>query len=730
LAEEKKQANWIDYAILGLVVISLIVSAVSLVTVPEVPVPENIATKDDVTGLATKDDVTGLKEEVSALKEAVEELGVAPTTTPPTGEVVVEGISVPLGEAGAPTNIEVTFRNPGAEAGTGEFTLTVAGEVVEVLEPVVDPYSVSTLMVPVTKAKGNYKVNINGFEDLLVVVGSPPDQYEKAAMDEAEITARKSSQTEEHIMKEYVWFAHASEPYRGLTLRTIIEDVAYAWPERDWLVPKFKEITGITVDMRITDSVTTTKETAKELETKTGAYDFISVDTDTNPMLGRRGGIRHIGEIMTMYPDITNPWLDFGDFVHGTLVSHLYTGEFTGIVQSTGLGGFAYLYDWFTDEAKAEFEAEYGYEMVDPYYLSREEWTWDRCRDYMEFFTQPDEGKYGFISWGKTVDMLAWWYWERNAHCVGAISQFVEYPEIELGPERDDLSYERLMQGESTLWLTRPYGYPLPVGYAVGVQQDEPGGTPAQYYGTEPVGALVEHGGNVNGPEMCYMHDWMVEAYHEFSSEAVWESDPVAAIITEFSTGAYWSTGNDWVGHLVGTWWIQPEIKDSFRVCPVPVSEYWREGMPTEHDDLSNWTIFEGSKNPEAAWLYLQWSQSKSNALKKVLDWGIGAVRRSTMEAMLTLPDADEWNEKFGKLWDMYLTDYHYSQHCTEPMCFDRPGYLDACYPVLAEGLRSKWSGEKTMTQVAENIEDLLDELGIMRADLRQYVEREPWRED
>jgi hypothetical protein len=490
-----------------------------------------------------------------------------------------------------------------------------------VLEPVVDPYSVSTLMVPVTKAKGNYAVSVNGLEDVLVVVGSPPDQYEKAAMAEAAVTARKSSQTEAFITKEYVWFAHAAEPYRGTILRTLIEDLAYAYPEVDWLIPKFKEITGIDVDMRITDTLTTTRETAKELETKAGTYDFISVDTDTNPVLGRRGGIRPVGEIMTTFPEATNPWLDFPDFLHGTLVTHLYTGEITGIPQSTGIGGFAYLYDWFTDEAKAEFEAEYGYELVDPYYLSSEEWTWDRWNDYMEFFTNPEENKYGWLFGMKTAPETTYLYFERNAHVVGAISQYVEYPDVPLGPERDELSYERVMSGESTLWITRPYGYPLPVGYAVGVQQDEPGGTPAQYYGTEPVGALVEHGGNFDGPEMRYLHEFFLNAYHNYASPSVWEMDVVESVITEFTTGRHWTIGNVWAGLFPGSYWNTP-IDGSFRFCPSCRSEYWREGMPTEHDDLSNWTIFEGTKNPAAAWLYLQWSQSKSNELKKVLDWG------------------------------------------------------------------------------------------------------------
>jgi len=44
--------------------------------------------------------------------------------------------------------------------------------------------------------------------------------------------------------------------------------------------------------------------------------------------------------------------------------------------------------------------------------------------------------------------------------------------------------------------------------------------------------------------------------------------------------------------------------------------------------------------------------------------------------------------------------------------------------------LRSKWSGEKITTNIGIEIEEMLDELGIMRPDLRPLAVREPWRED
>jgi hypothetical protein len=731
VAEEKGQT--INYAILALVVITLIISAYSLVAPPAVDLPENIATTDDLAGMATKSDLVGLatksdlnaiESDLANLQSAVEDLGGAIQPTTPTGEVVVEAISAPLGTAGTPTNVAVTFRNPGGEVGTGSFNLMVGTQVVQVVEPVVDPYSVSTLQVPVTMTKGNHEISVNGMSDALIVMGSPPDQYEQAALTQAaEMDRKGSSQTLEQIEKEYVWFAHATEPYRGTTIRTIIEDQPYAQAELLVIFPTWEAITGIPVDSRITDSLTTTQEMAKELETQAGAYDFISVDTDMNPMMGRRGGLRSIGEIIVEFPEATNPWLDYPDFMHGTLITNLYNGELLGIPQSTGMGGFMYLGSWVNDpEEKAGFLAEYGYEMKDPLDMDTYEWTWEVYRDYLEWFTRPEEEMWGYAGFAvKMMPDMTYQYFEDNVHCIGALSQLVDWPEIPADQTRDAASWDNIVSGRAaagekppSLWITRPYSHPVPVGYALP-------------YGTEPVGVKVADGGNVDGIEMQYYNDFMVDVFHNYAHESAFETDPLEQILANFGTGKFWCIGPTWAGLLSGGY-VDTAAQFDIYTCRNPVSKYWYEGMPIGHDDLSQWSMTGGTKNPQATWLFLQFSMSKSNELLKCMETGINPMRMSTMEAMIAHPDYANLNEAYSHMWDILLTDWHWNQVCTDPALWDRPGYMDATYPPVADGWREKWSGERIATEVAENLEDLLNELGYLRPDLRGLATREPWR--
>jgi hypothetical protein len=439
-----------------------------------------------------------------------------------------------------------------------------------------------------------------------------------------------------------------------------------------------------------------------------------------------------MNQIMDQNPGLNSPELDFPDFLRGSLCTDLDNGDILGLPANTGFGGMLYLRTWITDEAKANFEAEYGYEMVDPaeysYPDSITEWTWQKMYDYIEFFHEPEADKYGFISWGKTTPERQWHYFENNAHCCGALSKYVEWPEIELGYERDDVSLERIGDGRLSIWITRPFDYSIPVGFAVG-QED-------QYYGTSPVGDLLEHGGNVNGVEMQAQHEFWTDVFNDFSAEVIWECDPVTALATEFiATGQYWTTGPTWASGLAG--WCSSSnpssvIGNDFWVCEAPYMPYFQYGMPTHHDDLSQWSITGGCKNPEATWIYSQFCMSKSIELEKVLRFRMGGpVRKTTWEAMIGMPkdDYDFWNADFGGMWDLVMTEYFWHMTCTSPTQFDRPGICDAVYGPISEGLREKWSGEKTMTLAAEAIEELMDELGIMDPDLRPYVEREPWRE-
>jgi len=65
------------------------------------------------------------------------------------------------------------------------------------------------------------------------------------------------------------------------------------------------------------------------------------------------------------------------------------SGRYYAAPCETDAVGFAYRSDWFEDDAeRAAFEAEYGRELAPPE-------TWAEFRDVAEFFTRPDDDRYG-----------------------------------------------------------------------------------------------------------------------------------------------------------------------------------------------------------------------------------------------------------------------------------------------------------------------------------------------
>jgi len=77
------------------------------------------------------------------------------------------------------------------------------------------------------------------------------------------------------------------------------------------------------------------------------------------------------------------------------------SGRYWAVPAETDAVGFAYRRDWFEDpEEMAAFEARYGYALAPPR-------TWQELRDIAEFFTRPDEKRYGAaLYFGKQYDTV------------------------------------------------------------------------------------------------------------------------------------------------------------------------------------------------------------------------------------------------------------------------------------------------------------------------------------
>jgi multiple sugar transport system substrate-binding protein len=106
-----------------------------------------------------------------------------------------------------------------------------------------------------------------------------------------------------------------------------------------------------------------------------------------------------------LYLDLTD-WLPKAvdlKAIHPNALKYLcrYQGRYYAAPCETDAVGFAYRRDWFEDPAEREaFEARYGRELGVPK-------TWEQFREVAEFFTRPDEKRYGCaLLTGRDYDSL------------------------------------------------------------------------------------------------------------------------------------------------------------------------------------------------------------------------------------------------------------------------------------------------------------------------------------
>lgn len=80
-----------------------------------------------------------------------------------------------------------------------------------------------------------------------------------------------------------------------------------------------------------------------------------------------------------------------------------FSGKIWSVPVEADLEVLIYRKDLFENpEKKAAFKKKYGYELIVPD-------TWDQLRDAAEFFNDPKNNFYGFITkWGKTYDVITW----------------------------------------------------------------------------------------------------------------------------------------------------------------------------------------------------------------------------------------------------------------------------------------------------------------------------------
>ncbi len=187
----------------------------------------------------------------------------------------------------------------------------------------------------------------------------------------------------------------------GLMLATssplLATDLTIFWAEWDpanylqELVNTYTAETGVTVTVQTTPWADFQTKTFAELNAHGNAYDLVVGDSQ---WLGAASGGGH-------YVDLTDFVKENGidkSFVPATLQYYsLYGGKYWSIPLEGDANGWAYRKDWFEDPKEmANFKAKYGYDLAVPK-------DYKQLLDIAEFFTRPDQNKYGVALYTQTA---------------------------------------------------------------------------------------------------------------------------------------------------------------------------------------------------------------------------------------------------------------------------------------------------------------------------------------
>jgi multiple sugar transport system substrate-binding protein len=157
------------------------------------------------------------------------------------------------------------------------------------------------------------------------------------------------------------------------------------------LVNDYTAETGVVVTVQTTPWGDFQTKTFAELNAGGDAYDMVVGDSQW------LGAASTAGHYVDLTDFVTKNGVD-KTFVPATMEYYsLYGGKYWSIPAEGDANGWAYRKDWFEDPAEMEaFKAKYGYDLAVPT-------TFEQLIDIAEFFTRPEENRYGVALYTQTA---------------------------------------------------------------------------------------------------------------------------------------------------------------------------------------------------------------------------------------------------------------------------------------------------------------------------------------
>lgn len=561
------------------------------------------------------------------------------------------------------------FAKPAAPAETITKTVTQATTVTKTVTATAAPTTVTTTAPPAT----------TGYPPGL---GPEDEPYIKAAYDFIDWVGDMTVLSRKELEEEVLHYVRASKPYRGQTLHIMYEAVPGAVWEENNLKEWFEKITGIKTTWESMSNWETILKSLEDAKTKSGIYDLLGTDQDMNAFYIYNQSAVNISELLRKFPELEPPHFDVEDFFLKASYSDS-KGDLYALHAYNAFAGTVYRKDWLTDpKEKEDFKKQYGYELKTPmeYFMDaqksgniEDDWTTDKAKDIAEFFTRPDENKWGYVTGVRPGDHMGWYIADGLDDCFQLAS-----------PAPDD---KWPLEVNSLEPVTTPWGISIRDG--------------------KIYGASTKEGGTLDSEAGQAMYKWWLNDSLKYTPEKVYEMDVVEAHTAFQIDGTYatmWPYYFHWATLLAGP---ESAVKGKFEFAPYPAyAPAWNARKPRGYIDPSGWIISAYSSKPQAAFLFASFMTSKAVELKKNLEVGL-PVRWSTIQDPRFKAKDEEWGgvitviEKAGKL--------HFG---TDSKMVIYPHILPLTADAGSDALQKKMPGPEIAKYVASEIDKWIKDNG------------------
>jgi len=466
-----------------------------------------------------------------------------------------------------------------------------------------------------------------------------------------------STLSESEQIDEMRWFARAAEPYRGMKINVVSETITTHEYESKVLAKAFFEITGIEITHDLIGEGDVIEKLQTQMFSGRNIYDAYVNDSDLIGTHFRYDNVVPLSDFMEGDgKSVTNPQLDIDDFI-GLSFTTGPDGKLYQLPDQQFANLYWFRYDWFQrPELRERFKEIYGYELGVPV-------NWSAYEDIADFFTnrvREIDGQriYGHMDYGKKDPSLGWRFTDAWLSMAGT--------------------------GDKGL----PNGKPVDEW---GIRVD----------GCSPVGSSVTRGGAVNAPAAVYALtkyvDWL-KAYAppEAAGMTFSEAGPVPAQ-GKIAQQIFWYTAFTADMTRPGIAVVDDAGMPKWRMAPSPHGPYWETGMKLGYQDTGSWTLFKSTplKRRKAAWLYAQFTVSKTVSLKK-MHVGLTPIRESDIQHESFTARAAE----LGGLVEFYRSPARVQWTPTGTNVPDYPKLAQLWWQNVADAV----SGEKSPQEALDNL--------------------------